>query len=66
MECIVENCKNQDHQGAGNFFHAVYAESSFPPTLMWICIPCWKTLRGMNIEKHSQLYRNVMRATTGG
>lgn len=64
MECLVENCKNKDHQGNGYFLHVV--DATFGMLGMeWICIPCWETLKGMNIEKHSQLYRNVMRATTG-
>jgi hypothetical protein len=62
MKCIVENCKNHDHQGNGITFLVVDHKDE---RLEWICIPCWKTLKGINIEKYSQLYRNVMRATSG-
>ncbi len=59
MECIVRSCTNQDHQGNGIFLNAI--EGSIKHTeLIWICIPCWLTLKGERIEKHSQLYRNVI------
>lgn len=61
MKCIVDKCQNHDHQGNGMYFTDRFSGKNWKE--IWICMPCWGAIRGMNTyPQFTQIYRNMKRA----
>ena len=53
-KCIVKRCTNHSGQGSGKIIR-IYADNEKFEAQEFVCMPCWKTVKGEKLNKHAAL-----------